>query len=207
MHKQLIFMDDSGDPGFKKTSSSHFVMAAVVFDRGKEATRVSEKITKYRKFLGWKEEHEFKFRKAPREIKRHFLEIVNEYDFRVYAVYIDKQDFSNFPHRETLYNWAIKELLAIIPLKRAVIKIDGKYNKQYKRYVAAYIRQKINRGKKMRIEKIDTDDSAQSNFIQLADIVAGSINRSFHTEKTDADDYIFIIRKKIVKLERLDFRK
>jgi hypothetical protein len=30
-NKQLVFIDDSGDPGIKPYSSSHFVMAAVVF--------------------------------------------------------------------------------------------------------------------------------------------------------------------------------
>ena len=31
MLKKLIFIDDSGDPGFRDTSSSNFVMAAAIF--------------------------------------------------------------------------------------------------------------------------------------------------------------------------------
>ena len=33
MSKQLIFIDDSGDPGFKSVSSDNFVMAAALFQK------------------------------------------------------------------------------------------------------------------------------------------------------------------------------
>ena len=41
-------------------------------------------------------------------------------------------------------------------------------------------------------------------LIQLADIIVGSINRSFQADKTDSEDYIRIIRKKIVELKLLN---
>ena len=51
-NKQLIFIDDSGDPGFKKTSSSKFVMAAAVFINSKEAVKLSKQIAlKYTQFI------------------------------------------------------------------------------------------------------------------------------------------------------------
>ena len=37
MNNQLIFVDDSGDPGFKMGSSQYFVIACVVFDNEAEA--------------------------------------------------------------------------------------------------------------------------------------------------------------------------
>ena len=37
VNRQLVFIDDSGDPGFKKASSSNFVMAAALFIEPKTA--------------------------------------------------------------------------------------------------------------------------------------------------------------------------
>lgn len=208
MSKQLVFIDDSGDPGFKAgASSSTFVLAAALFIDPEVATIVNKEISDYRRSLGWKDEHEFKFRKAPRKIKLHFLEIVNRYPFEIYAVYINKADYPNvfkFSDDEKLYNWTTKELLAIMPLNEAKVKADGKYGRKYKQRVQTYIRQELNTPELKRIEDFDIMDSVRDNLIQLADIIVGSINRSLQSDKTDADDYIRIIKKKIVELKLLD---
>lgn len=61
MKKQLVFIDDSGDPGFKEgASSSTFVMAGAIFIDSKNATLLNNAISRYRQKLGWKDEHEFK---------------------------------------------------------------------------------------------------------------------------------------------------
>lgn len=207
-YKQLIFIDDSGDPGFKAgVSSSTFVLAAALFMKPEVATLVNEAISKYRRSLGWKDEHEFKFRKAPKKIKLRFLEIINRYHFEIYAVYINKADYPNvfqFSDDEKLYNWTTKELLAIMPLENAMVKADGKYGKSYKRRVQTYIRQELNTKDFKRVSDFDIKDSNKDNLIQLADIIVGSINRSFQTNKTDSGEYIRIIRKKIVELKLLD---
>ena len=63
MSKQLIFIDDSGDTGFKRVSSDNFVMAAALFIDPKNAESVMREIGSYRKELGWRYNHEFKFTK------------------------------------------------------------------------------------------------------------------------------------------------
>lgn len=208
MSKQLVFIDDSGDPGFKEgTSSSSFVLAAALFIDPVVATCVNNEITVYRRSLGWKDEHEFKFRKAPKRVKLRFLETVSSYNFDIYAVYINKTDYPNvfkFTDDEKLYNWTIKELLSIMPLENAKVKSDGKYGKKYKQRVQTYIRRELNTKELKKVEAFDIKDSNKDNLIQLADIIVGSINRSFQTEKTDSDEYIRIIRKKIVELKLLD---
>lgn len=208
MSKQLVFIDDSGDPGFKEgASSSTFVLAAALFIDPEIATIVNKEISDYRRSLGWKDEHEFKFRKAPKKVKLRFLEIVNRYHFDIYAVYINKADYPNvfkFSDDEKLYNWTTKELLAIMPLEEARVKADGKYGKGYKQRVQTYIRQELNTKDFKRIDDFDIKDSNKDNLIQLADIIVGSINRSFQTDKTDSEEYIRIIRKKIVELKLLD---
>ena len=210
MGKQLVFIDDSGDPGFKiGASSSTFVMAGAIFIDPAVASLVNKAISEYRRSLGWKDEHEFKFRTASKDVKLELLKIVCRYDFDIYAVYIRKADFPNMAKiadSSKLYNWAAIELLKIMPLDEAVIKMDGKYTKQYKLRVKSYMRQELNSPGRKRIEKFNTSDSRRDNLIQLADIVVGSINRSLQNDKTDSEDYIRIIRKKIIELKMLDLR-
>lgn len=208
MGKQLVFIDDSGDPGFRQgVSSSTFIMAGAVFIDQDVATKVNDAIAGYRRSLGWKDGHEFKFRTTAKDIKLRFLEIVSRYPFEVYAVYVEKSDYPNlyrFLDDEKLYNWATKELLATMPLENAQVRADGKYDKGYKRRVRTYLRQELNTRTRKVVGDFDVQDSRRDNLIQLADIIVGSINRSFQVEKTDADEYIRIIRKKIVEVKKLD---
>ena len=102
-----------------------------------------------------------------------------------------------------LYNWAIKELLESIPLKEASVNLDGRASRTYRLRVAAYLRHSLNGPNSYKIKKVNSKDSKEDNLIQLADVVAGSINRSLQNDKTDSLDYIKIIESKIVSLKQL----
>ena len=206
-NRQLVFIDDSGDPGFKgSASSSAFVMAGAVIVDSETMLQINQEITRLRKELGWRENEEFKFHKSSRKIKLKFLETVNKYDFQIYGVFIRKNNYPNTSqviNGERLYNWTIKELLGIVPLHEAIVKIDGKYGKKYKLLLSTYIRRELNINKK-KIGKFDVQDSQRDNLIQLVDFIADSINRSLQADKTDAKDYIRIIKNKIIELKELD---
>ena len=209
MLRQLVFIDDSGDPGFKNSPSENFIMAAALFFDPKIATEVAEEMAKFKDRLGWQNNHEFKFRKTDKKTIKLLLETLSKFDFEIYAVYIDKRNYREvlpFLDREKVYNWAIRELLKTIPLDSAKIRIDGHVTRQYALKTAAYLRKEINTKKEQRILNIRFEDSKRVNLIQLADIIAGSINRSLQTDKTDSEDYIKIIRPKIVSLKQLKLR-
>lgn len=175
-------------------------MAAALFIDPETAKLVNDAIVEYRRSLGWRDDYEFKFAKIRKDIIVELLRNIIQYDFKVYAVYVNKSDYPNlfrfFIDSEKLYNWATKELLSIMPLDEAKVKMDGKYDKNYERYVSAYLRRELNTDKR-RIADFGVQDSKKDNLIQLADIIAGSINRSFHTDKTDAMRYIGIIKEKL----------
>lgn len=206
--KQLVFIDDSGDPGFAQgVSSTRLMMAGAVFIDPEEATKLNDEISKLRKDLGWHDNHEFKFRKASKEVKIRFLNTANQYHFNIYAVYIDKTRFHKnilqFASDKHLYNWTAKELLKIMPLDKAYVKIDGRASRMHKLRVAAYLRREIN-ADGYKIKEIKTQDSVHDNLIQLADMIVGSIGRSFQTDKTDAKTYMNIIKNKIIEIKSLD---
>lgn len=203
--KQLVFIDDSGDPGFKSASSSNFVMAAAVFIDPEVANLLSQEISEYHSSLGWRDDYELKFAKIRKDIIAEFLRIASEYDLQIYATYINKDAFRGVApafDNEKLYNWTIKELLEIIPLDNAKIKIDGRSSKDNMRKTAAYLRHNINADNSKKLD-IRFEDSVDNNLIQLADLIAGSIHRYLNDEKTDARTYYRIIKGKIVKLKEL----
>ena len=169
MPKQLVFVDDSGNPGFKGTSSSSvLVISGILITDSKVTSQINVEINKFPNSLGWQELHEFKFRKASKNIKLQFLELINKYDFSIYAVYIDKTNYPElfqFSNDEKLYNWMVKELLLIMPLNKAVVIIDGKYGKKYQLRFKSYIRKSLNTNSK-KIENFKAKDSARDNLVQ-----------------------------------------
>ena len=86
----LVLIDESGDPGFKlvRGSSSHFVIAMVVFDDFAEAERTSAAIGTLRQQLALKAE--FKFSKCHDDIKDAFFDCVRGCRFSVRALVVDK---------------------------------------------------------------------------------------------------------------------
>ena len=212
MNKQLVFIDDSGDPGFKSESSDNFVMAAALFIDSGVAESLMHEIDNYRRSLGWKYNHEFKFTKNPKGVVLEMLRRAKSYDFKIYAIYIEKSDFREitpamapFFDREKLYNWTIKELLREIPLETAKITIDGRSSKQHKKDTATYLRREVNGDNSKKLE-FKFENSVTTDLLQLADLIAGSINRSLQPDKTDSKDYIAIFSDKIVKIQKITFR-
>ena len=147
MSKQLVFIDDSGDPGFKDASSSRLIMAAALFTNPQEATTLSKRISQFRRSLGWRDDCEFKFAKVRKDIIVALLNIVINYDFQIYSAYIEKDCFErsqNTADKERECNWLIKKLLLSMPISDAKIEIDGSFSKQYKQKAASYFRRELN---------------------------------------------------------------
>ena len=85
--KQLVFIDDSGGPGFRGATSANFVMAGVLFQNPGVAEAVMREMDEYRVSLGWKGNHEFKFAKNPKDVVTEMLKRASRYDFAVYAAF------------------------------------------------------------------------------------------------------------------------
>ena len=200
--RQLIFIDDSGDPGLKKSNTKHLIIAAVVLTGHKNLEQLSSAINGFRTKLNWNELDEFKFSSTRKSLIKDLLITIRQLEFESYILIIDKTKLIAPPRLfsgETLYNYAIKELLCRLDLFEPIITIDGVYDKQQARKIRTYLRQAL---KKHGIEqcKINFVDSRKESIIQLADIIAGSIARSFDTTKNDRNDYLKLIKMKIKKI-------
>ena len=69
----LVFIDDSGDPGFnfKKGSSRFFIIAAVIFNDELEAEKTAVSIKELRRKLNFPDDVEFKFNKSRKMFGRN----------------------------------------------------------------------------------------------------------------------------------------
>lgn len=200
--KQLVFIDDSGDPGFKldKGSSSHFVIACVIFDDPLDAEETALVIKRYRRTLGWGDHQEFKFNKIKKKYVKELLEAVSRCPFRIRAICIDKSLVYSHELRskqDSFYNYSIKSVLEKSDsLNKADVRLDGHSGREYKKMAATYFRREVN-SRSSKISKVRYVDSGANVLIQLADLIAGSILRSTQTSKTDHAEYMKIIEERI----------
>ncbi len=199
----LVFIDDSGDPGFKfdKGSSTHFVIACIVFDDNLDAEETALRIKRLRRSLGWRDDHEFKFNKASKDIRLAFLNEIKSCKFRVRAIVADKSIIRSVELRRNknkFYNYMIKEVLSKSAGKitDGRIRLDGHEDRSYKKAAITYFRQQANPDGSI-IKDMKFVNSKNDNLIQLADMVAGSLLRTTQKRKTDSDIYLKVINKRI----------
>ena len=199
----LVFVDDSGDPGFKfdKGSTRYFVIALVIFSDDLEAEKTAVAIKELRRKLGFPDKMEFKFFKSSREVRERFLHAVTGFDFKVRCLVIDKtklysDELKN--NKDSFYSYAIKMVLKhSTEVRDAKVKIDGSGDRLFRRNFLYYLRKQLNDKERKIIKHCKLVDSKENVLIQLADMVAGSIRRSYDVEKEDHAVYRGIIRKRL----------
>jgi Protein of unknown function (DUF3800) len=200
----LVFVDDSGDPGFKveRGSSSHFVVACVIFDDDLDAEEAALRIKRLRQKLGWRQEHEFKFNKCSPQVRKEFLTEIRDCSFRIRAIVVDKAVIRSpllKSDRVSFYNFIVKEVLekSRDSVRDARIRLDGRGDRAYKKGANAYLRSQLNTRNHRIAKRIRFVDSKGDSLIQLADMVAGSLLREAQARRPDAATYRTIIKRRI----------
>jgi len=196
----LVFIDDSGDAGFnlEKGSSQIFVIALVIFDDELVAEEVALSIKKLRRELNFPEDVEFKFNKSRKHIKEKFLTSITKFDFKIRCLVIDKSLIRSPElrgNKNSFYSYAIKTALAYSDgsVLNAKIRIDGSGDRVFKRSFLTYLR----RQQKKIMKNCQLINSKNNVLIQMADMIAGSIRRSYDKDKKDSMLYKTIIKKHI----------
>ena len=181
--QQLVFIDESGDTGFKIGSSRFFAIAMVVFndlDSGgrslhAEATAacINAISQKYRI------KPEYRFSKSSHQNREHFFRSMAECHFAVYALVVDKAKISSKELRESprkFYNFFLKMLLDKNPIQYAKVKLDGERSRTLGQAIRTYLRQQC----PTTVHSFDFADSRKNKLIQLADMVCGAIYYSYN---------------------------
>jgi len=112
----LVFIDDSGDPGFKldKGSTSHFVIAMVIFGDELEAEKTAVAIKELKREISFSENSEFRFFKTRHDYRIKFLKVINKFNFRIRCLTVDKSKVYSDElrnNKNSFYAYFIKEIL------------------------------------------------------------------------------------------------
>ena len=197
----LVFIDESGDPGFKteRGSSSHFVIALVIFDDELNAEETALKIKEFRRDLGKNEKFEFKFNKSNKDLRVAFLSVVKSCKFKIRAIVFAKNKmYSNYlrSSKDSFYNFALNQILKNNEdtLNQAKIRLDGSGDKSFRQNLVNYLKVSLNSKEKQVMKNLRFRDSHQDVLIQLSDMVAGSIRRFYDETKGDRQIYRTILK-------------
>lgn len=201
----IIFIDESGDTGFKvaKGSSESFVIALVIFNTESDAEETAEIINNFKEEMKQSLRSEIKFNKLEKHERLAFLDRIKDCKFRVRTIIVNKEfvNTSN-PKRNTkfYYRFFLEQLLehnrnSIID---AQLRLDGLGERSFKRAMNTYLRQNLNKKTKEKVMRdIQFVNSKNNSLIQLADMIAGSIHRYYQKDKNDSKVYKKVIKERI----------
>ena len=202
--KQLVFIDDSGDPGFNiaRGATSHFVIACVIFDDELVAEETALAIKKYRRKVGFPDEVEFKFAKSSNDIKLGFLRAVSKFTFRVRAIVVDKNVIRSNELKKvqnSFYSYFIKQVLLHNKgtLANSKIRLDGHGDRLFRRNLTTYLRKNLNSSSRKIMKNVQLVDSKSNVLIQMADMIAGAIRKSYDVSNKQNQSYRNAIKAKI----------
>ena len=193
----IIFIDESGDPGFKlnRGSSRYFVLSALVIESREEIANICSNAN----LKSITSKGEMKFNKMNKRLVRKALSILCKYPIQIYTLLLDKYQISTIgKYPQSL----IYEHLFYLLLKECVsskkgnleIRVDGLKNNKWVSSLKVSLRKKL--GVKIRLKMVNSKNDI---LIQLSDLVAGSTRRSYYQDKGDYLSYRNIIQKKIIK--------
>lgn len=186
----LVVIDESGCSGFKleKGSTPIFVVAMVVFEQFSDAEATSSAIAKLREQRHVKPE--FKFSKSCSNVRDAFFDTISIFNFRVRSLVVKKSAIYSSRLRtdsDCFYNYFVRSLMSHDAgrLRNARIKIDGSGDKEFRLALNTYLKKQLGSGK---VHSIRFAESHRDNLVQLADMCAGAIARSYKGETRDNND-------------------
>lgn len=193
----LVLVDESGDPGFKIVagSSSHFIIAMVLFFDFAEAERAADCIRRAKERLRIKSE--FKFSATADAVKEEFFSAISDCQFTVRAIAVDKSVIYSVNLRERteyFYNYCVRQLMSNDGgiLTNARVKLDKCGNRKFKQELCAYLRRMV---PKEKVRSVQQYDSRSDHLLQLADMCAGAIFRARRTDHSQDRRWLDMLRR------------
>ncbi len=195
----LVFIDESGDAGFKLEAGSSpvFVAAMVIFDTSEDAARTQAIIEESEARKHHKPE--FKFNRCSDNVRDLFFRTVCRCPFLVRAIVVRKQRIWSprlMADKDRFYEYFIKAMMTYSNgrLRDARVVIDGSGDREFRQDLNAALRRRLGRGI---VRHIRFKDSKGDVLVQLADMCAGAIARSYRPTRSDKDRWRAALRPRI----------
>jgi len=204
----LVFIDESGDPGLKLKdgSSEFFVVSLVVFEDHEEALACDQRIELLKRELGWQYADEFHFKRNGDKVRESFITAVAPYGFFYYAIVLNKKNLQDnaLRNKQSFYKYACGLVFedAKEKLAGATVIIDKSGCLDFRRQLENYLKKQMNdRGGSKRIKRVKMERSESNNLLQLADYIAGIINRAVQNKKRNAQKFRKMIAHREIKVQ------
>jgi hypothetical protein len=129
---------------------------------------------------------EFKFAKASDQVRNGFFAAVRGCPFMVRAIVVQK-DVIRSPHlrtdKEDFYRFFVRQMMTYDggELDHARVVIDGSGDRDFKRKLGSALRQQVGQ----KLKDVRFSDSRSDPLVQLADMCAGAIARSYRADRGD----------------------
>jgi hypothetical protein len=195
----LVFIDESGDPGFKVSKGSSAVFTAVLVAFRDRAQAIPTQLAIEALARRLRIQPEFKFNKSRPEVRDAFFEAMMPFGFCVRAIVVEKEKIYSLrlrTNKEAFYGFFIKSMLKFDDglLSAAKVVIDGSGDREFKQQLRSYFRLHLGPN---RLEKLSFRDSRSDCLVQLADMCAGAIARSYKDDRSDAGRWRAMLKPKI----------
>ena len=167
----LVFVDESGDPGFilERGSTPIFAAAMVIFRQDEAARSTENVIRETAESLGIS--REFKFNKSSERVRDSFFQAVSTCPFIVRVIVVRK-DLIYSPHlmtdKEDFYRFFVRQMMANDGgiLEDARVVIDGSGDREFKKLLKTRLRRQL----QQRLKEVRFGNSRNDRLLQLADM-------------------------------------
>jgi len=201
----FVFVDESGDLGFGKSSSRHITVAAVIVEDGTRLERIPQKMRRRRLKKSLFRKPELKFHNSNPDLRKAVLKrIVALNEARIVSVTVDKTNAreGDRDHREDIYTRAsselVREICRFVKVRdELTIVFDARpcnrdlgagFDRRIRLHAINGCREVGRIPPEVRIRRLD---SLNSRGLQVADYVAGAIQRKH--EIGDASYHAIIV--------------
>jgi len=172
-------------------------MAACVFREPADIEALKSRMTACAHMNGHRVE--FKYSKTKERLKDCFFACTSDVNYSIRAISVDKSKLYSAKLRESpsaLKSYAIRMLLSrgFGTIRDAKVIIDGQDTKAFGIADTAYLMRMANSERPGTIREVSFADSKQNVGIQLADMVAGAIQKGVRTHKPSDPKHLSIIR-------------
>lgn len=195
-----IFIDESGDPGFliEGGSSRFFVVAVVIFEDDNQARLARLALEDLGTRWARPKKFELKFSKLSEAERVEALHVATKFSFKIRAVIFDKVRMNELQlqhFKKNYYQYAIRSLLdrPDYNLTNSTLKIDTFGEDAYRQGLVDYFTKHICNPDDKAVCQLIFQDSKFDVLIQLADLVAGALRKSFEITHDDSQIYREVI--------------
>ncbi|HYH15431.1 MAG TPA: DUF3800 domain-containing protein [Flavisolibacter sp.] len=187
MAKRIFaYADEYGNNSFDfTTQGTHFIVASVIINAEEKENLEQEIETIRKKYF---QTGEIKSKKVGDNHQRRtlILKELAKLNFNIYALVVDKQKLfgEGFKYKEAFYKYTngllYKELYKAYPKLKLFVDEHGgnDFLRSFKKYVHKNHIRDLFEG-----ADFETGDSKESNIIQLADFIAGTLGRCYDSSK------------------------